>query len=188
MKILINLYYSNKLKLKEKYYIPENGYDIIFDKFLFNKSLPSDNQIETYLGSINDFSKLKNSNFILKGRKGNNFKNITGKKAIFLSELSDEIYRNISAKIGGENLVIQKVIEGNFPVQSVCSFSVEGKIKGLFIYEKLRQHPDKFGTGTYLRSIESNDVLKIAENVLDKIKYTGISEIEFILDPKDPEV
>ena len=92
---------------------------------------------------------------------------------------------SIQENIGTENLIIQKIVDGNFPVQSVCAFSVKGDINGLFVYEKLRQHPDKFGTGTYLRSIESKNVLKIAQLILKNLDYTGISEIEFILDPTD---
>ena len=177
--------YSNKTLLEKKYFIPANEYELIFDKFLFNRLLPLENQIETYLDSPKLFFEFKNSNYILKGRKGNKFKNISGKKAILLNEISDEFHSKLVEKIGKENLVVQKIIDGNFPVQSVCAFSEQGEIKGLFIYEKLRQHPDRFGTGTYLRSIESNDVLKIAEIILKKLKYTGISEIEFILDPID---
>ncbi len=176
---------NNKTVLKEKYFLPENNYEVIFDKYLFNKTLPIENQIETYLGNSELYSKKGDSNFILKGRKGNSFKNFTGKKAFFLKDLNDEERKKIANQLGEENLIIQKVIEGDFPVQSVCTTSENGKIKGLFIYEKLRQHPNKFGTGTYLRSIESKDVLKIAEVILDKIKYTGISEIEFVLDPTD---
>ena len=80
---------------------------------------------------------------------------------------------------------MQKVVEGNFPVQSVCTFSENGQIKGLFIYEKIRQHPDRFGTGTYLRSVQNDQVLEIAEIIINQINYTGISEIEFIIDPTD---
>ena len=176
---------NNKTVLKEKYFIPENNYEVIFDKFLFNKSLPIENQIETYLGNNEAISKIGDSNFILKGRKGNSFKNLTGKKAYFLIDLIEEERNKIINKLGRENVIFQKVIKGDFPVQSVCTVAEKGEIKGLFIYEKLRQHPNKFGTGTYLRSIESNDVLEIAETILDKLKYTGISEIEFILDPED---
>ena len=176
---------TNKVQLSSKYFIPENEYEVIFDKFLFNNSLNKENQIETYLDSSKIFSLYRNSNYILKGRKGNNFKNLLGKKAILLNELSEDTHNNIINKLGTKNLVIQKVIDGNFHVQSVCAFSVEGRIDGLFIYEKLRQHPNRFGTGTYLRSIESNEVLVLAENILNKLRYTGISEIEFILDPED---
>ncbi len=176
---------NNKVILKEKFFLPENNYEVIFDKYKFNQSLPIENQIETYLGTLDVFSKIGNSNFIIKGRKGNSFKNFTGKKAFFLKDLKEDERKTIINQIGDKNLIVQKIVEGNFPVQSVCTTSENGEIKGLFIYEKLRQHPNKFGTGTYLRSIESDEVLNIAKNILNKIKYTGISEIEFILDPID---
>ena len=177
--------YNNKSILKEKYFIPENEYELIFDKFLFNDKLPKENQIETYIATEEVYSKFKKSNYLLKGRQGNRFKILTGKKAILLKDINGLYFKKISQDIGSENIVVQKVVEGNFPVQSVCTFSENGEIKGLFIYEKLRQHPDKFGTGTYLRSIQNDEVLKIAEGILNRVKYTGISEIEFIIDPND---
>ena len=179
--------FNNREILKSKYFIPENEYELIFDKYMFNNILPKENQIDTFLASYHVFSELNNSksNYILKGRKGNNFKNKIGKKAILLNELNEGSLTKIIEQIGEVNLIIQKVVESNFPVQSVCSLSVDGEIKSLFIYEKLRQHPDKFGTGTYLRSVDNNEVLKIAEVLLKKINYTGISEIEFIFDPLD---
>ena len=176
---------SYKVKLSEKYFIPDNEYETIFDKYSFNQFLPEENKIETYLYSEDILRKVDSLGFVLKGRKGNKFKVVTGKKAIYLKDSQNESFLNIQNSIGIENLIIQKVVDGNFPVQSVCAFSVKGDIKGLFIYEKLRQHPDKFGTGTYLRSIENSEVLNIAKIILSKLEYTGISEIEFILDPLD---
>ena len=182
---IIEYIYDNKSTLEKKYFIPENRFDLIFDKYLFNQSLQSDNQIETHISSKDIFEKFKSAHYILKGRKGNNFKNLAGKKAFYLKEVSQELYNNIVDALGEQNIIIQKVVEGNSPVQSVCSFSENGIVKGLFIYEKIRQHPNRFGTGTYLRSIENYEVLKIAEQLILKINYSGISEIEFILDPED---
>lgn len=64
----------------------------------------------------------------------------------------------------------------------MCSFCIDGQIEGSFQYEKLRQHPDRFGTGTYLRSASVDGVQSIASHVVRSLRFTGISEIEFIHD------
>jgi predicted ATP-grasp superfamily ATP-dependent carboligase len=85
-------------------------------------------------------------------------------------------------RIPADQIIIQQLISTERPVLSVCSFSVGGSMVGTFAYEKLRQHPNEFGTGTYLRSVHPGALHSLAEQVLTTLQYTGISEIEFIQD------
>jgi predicted ATP-grasp superfamily ATP-dependent carboligase len=82
-----------------------------------------------------------------------------------------------------EQAIFQRIVVSDRPVVSFCSFCVDGKVHSSFQYEKLRQHPDQFGTGTYLRSTFVDELPPVAAQVLESLNYTGISEIEFIHDP-----
>jgi predicted ATP-grasp superfamily ATP-dependent carboligase len=51
-----------------------------------------------------------------------------------------------------------------------------------FQYVKLRQHPDEFGTGTFLKSIHNDRLLDISRKIIRHFTYNGIFEIEFLRD------
>jgi D-aspartate ligase len=182
---IINFFSENRDELSQKYFIPENNLGSIFDKFEFNRLVPETNRAETYLLSeINppDFFKQP---FILKSRRGNKLRNHTGKKAVLMSGFDNSLKEIISDYFSADELIIQKIVSSSKPVKSCCTLSIEGKISGLFQYEKIRQHPDRFGTGTYLRSIYEEELKLLSEEILNKLKYTGISEIEFIYDDEN---
>src|SRR4030067_1632268 len=48
---IINYFAHNKEILKNKYFIPDNNYHLIFDKYEFNKLCPIESQISTFLVS-----------------------------------------------------------------------------------------------------------------------------------------
>ena len=127
----------------------------------------------------------REKDFILKSRRGNKLRNFTGEKAVLMKSYNGKYNNIFKDNFSGEELIIQKVVKSTKPVTSVCSVSIEGKLFGLFQYEKLRQHPNQFGTGTYLKSIYNDELQTLAEIILNKLHYTGICEIEFIYDDED---
>jgi hypothetical protein len=176
--------YGNRDSLRPKYFIPEVRFESIYDKFVFNALLPEAARLDTRLCSEIDLGALDQAHrFMLKGRSGNAFRRITGQKAIPLSQLTPNELQRLFAQLAPDQVVLQEIVETTRPVLSVCTYSVHGKVKGLFGYEKLRQHPNRFGTGTYLRSASVDGVKPVAEQVLQRLDFTGISEIEFIHDP-----
>jgi predicted ATP-grasp superfamily ATP-dependent carboligase len=100
-----------------------------------------------------------------------------------LVDLSIARREALLADLSPTQVVLQDRIDTNRPIVSVCAFSICGRVNGLFGYEKLRQHPDRFGTGSYLRSVPVDAWKPVAEQILGTLHYTGISEIEFIHDP-----
>jgi|SRR5690554_2628251 len=182
---IINYFDANKNILKEKYKLFNNPYQIIFDKYEFNRLPDEKNSIPTFLYKDVKPDDFANKNFILKSRIGNKLRNYTGEKAIQLKNLNSKQKEIIDKYFQGNELIVQKIISSKQPVKSCCTFCVNGEIKGLFQYEKLRQHPNQFGTGTYLKSIYEDELLALSEVILKKLNYTGISEIEFILDEED---
>lgn len=168
-------------RLSAKYCIPDVPLDQIYDKYRFNNLLPGSARIDTRLYSEAAGTIDHPERFVVKGRQGNAFRRLTGEKAIPLSQFaphSDSVFRQLTA----EDVLVQRLVATERPVLSLCSFSIDGQIQGAFQYEKLRQHPNQFGTGTYLRSVSVDDIRADASQVLSTLAFTGISEIEFIHD------
>ncbi|MBK9282705.1 MAG: hypothetical protein IPM51_00085 [Sphingobacteriaceae bacterium] len=182
---IINYIYTNKNELSKKYYIPNNSYHLIFDKYEFNRLLEDENKVPTYLLKDIDRESYLTDNYIMKSRVGNKLRNFIDEKAIKLNTISQSDLESIYSNFNKDELIIQEIIKSKYPVKSSCAFSIDGEIIGLFQYEKLRQHPNQFGTGTYLKSFFDAKILDISQNILAKLRYTGISEIEFILDERD---
>jgi hypothetical protein len=176
------IYRHSKL-LKGKYFIPDVRLDKIYDKHAFNSLLPNSAQIRSFLCSETKIQFLdEHDRFILKGRQGNAFRRITGQKAVRLDGFAEHHRERLFRALPLDQIMIQEIVETDMPVVSVCSFSLNGQISAIFGYEKLRQHPTNFGTGTYLRSIRVDPLQSLTEQILKTLQFTGISEIEFIYD------
>ena len=167
--------------LSQKYYIPDFSYELVFDKYEFNSFLPENVQIPTFIVSDIDPADF-GPDYILKGRQGNILRNLTGEKALVINSENQQHVSRAIAELPNDRLVIQKIIHTSRPIFSVCTFCAKGVIHGQFMYEKLRQHPNQYGTGTYLKSSSSAEPLEISKELLRRLNYTGISEIEFIFD------
>jgi D-aspartate ligase len=167
-----------------KYFVPDIRLDAIYDKYSFNSLVPRAAQIDTRLYSETDFADIDERQFIVKGRQGNAFRRITGEKALRLDKMKEHERARLLERIAPDQVLVQEIVESDQPVVSICSFSVNGEVSGLFEYEKLRQHPHRFGTGTYLRSVRVRSLEPLATSILRSLRFTGISEIEFIQDSR----
>jgi D-aspartate ligase len=172
----------NRRLLGRTFAIPDVDFEQLCDKYVFASFVPERARIVTHLFSETDARQLDPRRYVVKGRQGNAFRRITGRKAISLDELSDDGARQVLARIPPEQVLVQQLIESDRPVVSMCSFSVDGRLSAVFAYEKLREHPARFGTGTYLRSVAAEPLAPLAADVIRRVNFTGISEIEFILD------
>jgi len=169
--------------LRQRYFIPSIGLDRVYDKYLFNLALEPEVGIPTWLCSevrLDDVDEPEK--FILKGRQGGAFRKLTGQKAVRLNEFMRDGGSRIFARLSPAQIMLQEIVCTDRPVLSICSLSVDGEPVGRFAYEKLRQHPHDFGTGTYLCSVGPEPVAELADSLLKRFMYTGISEIEFIYD------
>ncbi|MFW9928797.1 MAG: hypothetical protein ACFFD1_05365 [Candidatus Thorarchaeota archaeon] len=182
---IVRYLHMNRDTLSQKYFIPDNPYDIIFDKFEFNNLLEVENRIPTFLLRDIDVESYKKGDHILKSRIGNKLRNLSDEKALIMSKISKSKMEKFLTNLNADELIVQKIVKSKYPIKSSCSFSINGKMIGLFQYEKIRQHPNQFGTGTYLRSIYDEKILELSRNILSKLNYSGISEIEFVIDEED---
>lgn len=127
---------------------------------------------------------------LIKGKNGLTFYKNLGKKA-FLVESPDnlkQVFDTISGKIPFSNVYIQNLVPvGKNKAVSFTSFSINGEIKSFWMGVKVREHPLQFGTATYSRWIDIPELIGIAEKLLRKLVFTGVCEIEFLLDQRDNE-
>ena len=175
--------HQHRKELRGRFVIPEVRLETIYDKYVFNTLVPKPAQIDTRLANEVDWTAAAAGNFLLKGRVGNAFRELTGQKAICLKDMPSSNREQLFTQLPADQVVLQEIIETQSPVRSVCSFSVDGQIRAWFGYDKLRQHPNRFGTGTYLGSVAVDELKPVAEAILQKLNYTGLSEIEFIHEP-----
>lgn len=127
--------------------------------------------------------------FITKGRNGLSFYKTMGKKALLANskeELKEQL-KLVAEKYSIEKTFTQELIpfDGTNKTISFTAFCVEGEIKTHWIGEKVREHPIRFGTATFARSIDCPELLEPSQRLLKKIGYTGVCEVEYLLDPRD---
>lgn len=126
---------------------------------------------------------------ITKGRNGLTFYKTTGKKA-FLASGKEEFKKQLELLAEKEQLTnsfTQELIpyNGKNKTISFTAFSVNGEIKAWWIGEKVREHPLRFGTATFARSIEKPELLEPSRKLLKALGYTGVCEIEYLQDPRN---
>ncbi len=127
---------------------------------------------------------------LIKGKNGLTFYKSLGRKA-FLSDSPGNLMQLVDAiteKSPFSNVYFQNLlpIESNKPV-SFTAFSIKGEIKSYWMGVKLREHPFQFGTATYSRRVDIPELIGSAEKLLSKLAFTGVCEIEFLLDSRDNE-
>jgi predicted ATP-grasp superfamily ATP-dependent carboligase len=183
---IISFIHRYRRNLGAHYAVPNVPFDAIVDKYALNALVPERARIHTRLCSACDLDGIEMpERFIVKGRKGNAFRRISGCKAIPLDRMSPQLRRHVFDQISADQVLLQELIETDRPIASICSFSIDGRPSATFAYEKLREHPPRFGTGTYLRSIDGGPLEPLARELLHRLNFTGISEIEFVFDPHD---
>lgn len=121
---------------------------------------------------------------ILKGDYGRKFYMHHRTKAIVFNDLDGlrtgvSKYRTSDKKL---SYFIQELlpVSRSTRVISFTAFSIEGEIKSYWVGEKVREHPPTLGTATMSRSCIVPEILHDAKALLNALKYTGVSEIEFL--------
>lgn len=181
---IIHFLYQNRPSFGGRLWIPDNPIMDIVDKYRFSQEMEKIGLLtpKTYLLSNFNDILLKKSAYLCKGRIGNRFRNISNLKGRLVKNTADlkSLRRSISKSMSENDVLVQEKIHQNSEVYSCCGLAIEGKLYRYFQYVKLRQHPDEFGTGTFLKSIRDPIILEQALLILKHFFYTGIFEIEFI--------
>jgi len=126
---------------------------------------------------------------LTRGRFGLDFYRATGRKA-FLARDKAEFHQQlvrIAATFPVEKTLTQSLIQddGTNKTISFAAFCVAGEIKAYWMGEKIREHPVRFGTATFAKSMYAKPCLIQSIKLLKALDYTGVCEVEYLRDPGD---
>lgn len=186
----------HKSELEEFYKIITPNIDVIENIYDKSKLLSLAEKLNVacpktqYFVSENDpISENLSFPLITKGRNGLSFYKAMGSKAL-LSNTNKELKEQL--QLIGKKYLVEKTFtqelipfDGTNKTISFTAFCIDGEVKTYWIGEKLREHPIRFGTATYARSIECQQLLEPSQRLLKEINYTGVCEVEYLLDPRD---
>jgi D-aspartate ligase len=190
---------SKNKKTLEKYYkviTPElEIVSIIYDKsklLSLAESLGLPIPVTQYFNEIDEeISPLLKFPVLTKGKNGLSFFKAVKKKA-FLAKNEKELrtqLRNIKAKYPLKGTFTQELIplKNSNKTISFTAFCDKGEIKTYWMGIKVREHPVKFGTATLAQSTYVKECLTHSIPLLQALNYTGVCEVEYLLDPRTNE-
>jgi len=124
---------------------------------------------------------------ITRGRYGLSFYKALGKK-VFLANDENELREQltlISEKFIVPGTLTQELIpsDGTNKTISFTAFCDKGEVRTYWMGMKIREHPLRFGTATCAKSVFVRECLDYSIPLLKKLNYTGVCEIEYLLDP-----
>lgn len=126
---------------------------------------------------------------ITKGREGLNFYKATGRKAFISEDLPQllKLLNEIKTKVDIQSTFTQEEIpfDGKNMTISFTAFCDGGDIKTFWIGEKIREHPIRFGTATFCKSIDCLPLLELSRPLMKALNFTGACEVEYLFDPRD---
>ena len=183
-------------ELKEYYRIPTPSWNIV--KFAYDKKLTY--QLAQEFGieipktvcpkNIDGLQQL-NLQFpvIIKPSIKPHFYSKTKLKAIRANgkkELIEEFEKTTSI-IDSSEIMIQELIPGGPDhLFSFCSFFKEGEVLAKITARRARQHPMDFGhASTFVETLRIPEIEEIGAKLLRTMDYYGLSEVEFMQDPRD---
>lgn len=116
------------------------------------------------------------------------FHQATGKKVFFCKDPDELIthYQRIRQIIPADEVILQEFLTGGAPsLYSFGSFFARGEVYGSLIANRIRQKPMDFGISTcFAHTVINPEIEELAIRFLKEIDYFGMSEVEFMLDPK----
>ncbi|RLD74989.1 MAG: hypothetical protein DRJ10_16100 [Bacteroidetes bacterium] len=195
--LLVGFLSDNYDKLNTKYHIsiaPKEITEIAFNKRKTYQTATEANipiPKSYFPDSIGDIEKLNEEiefPVIIKPAVMYSFYKKSGKK-VFLCNNKAELVSNYhnAIKIIPENeVIVQELLNGGAKnLYSYASYAKNGEPYGSFVVNRIRQKPMDFGVATtFAVTVINERVETLAKEFLKKIKYTGVSEVEFMYDDR----
>jgi D-aspartate ligase len=187
---------KHKEQLEEFYRVSTPSWDVV--KFAYDKKLTYQLAEESgiaspktlYPASVGELEQLDiEFPVIIKPSIKEPFYSKTKKKAIRVDNRQQLIreFTRTAPILNGSGLMVQELIPGG----PNCLFSVgslykDGEFLGRVVARRTRQHPMDFGRATtYAEAVDIPELEEIARKFLGAMGYYGLSEVEFMLDPRD---
>jgi len=187
---------KNREELNEYYRIPTPSWDVL--RFAYDKKLTY--QLAERSGIDipktffpGDFDELERLDLdfpvIIKPSIKTHFFNKTRKKALRVNSKKELVqkYMETLSIIDSSEIMIQELVPGGPDnLFSFCSLFKNGEVLGKVIARRARQRPMDFGRSTtYAETIDVPELENIGKRILKLINYYGLSEVEFMQDPRD---
>ena len=125
---------------------------------------------------------------VMKPSIRDHFYNTTKIKAFRINSREElpDTYKRMCSVVDRSEILVQDFIPGAAKqLYSFCTFSKGGKTIASIMARRTRQHPKEFGTSTFAEIVDIPEVQATAERFLRTIRFNGIAEVEFMLDPRD---
>jgi len=126
---------------------------------------------------------------IIKPAIRDNFYDKTRKKAVRVDDQAQLVQEYLKAAtiIDASEIMVQELIPGKADnLYSFGSLYRDGQVMGKVVAHRTRQHPAEFGrVTTHAETVHIPELEDMATRLLDAMRYQGISEIEFMRDPRD---
>jgi len=192
------VYFLAKYKRQlEKYYrIPTPSWEIV--KFAYDKKLTYQLAQEFgiaipktfYPKDVGELSKLElEFPVIIKPSIKPHFYSKTKLKAIQAGNKKEliEQFEKTTSIIDKSEIMVQKLIPGGpNHLFSFCSLFKNGEALAKVTARRSRQHPMDFGhASTFVETVNVPEIEEIGKKILKVMGYYGLSEVEFMLDPRD---
>jgi D-aspartate ligase len=186
-----------KKQLEEYYRVVTPSWDIV--KFAYDKALTYQLAEQCHIAIPKTFyprnvAELEQLDIefpvVIKPSIKEPFFSRTKKKAIRVdsrAELRDTFTKAATAIDTSQILMVQELIPGSTQnLFSVGSIFRDGEILARVVARRPRQHPMDFGHATtFAQTIDMPELEDIARQILGAMGYCGLSEVEFMLDPRD---
>jgi D-aspartate ligase len=96
-----------------------------------------------------------------------------------------KLYDEASGLLDSSLIMVQEMIVGGGQNQySYAGLHADGKAMAYLTVRRLRQHPADFGIASCVEMVESSEVERSAQLLLEALSYTGLAELEFKYDPR----
>ena len=126
---------------------------------------------------------------IIKPAIRDNFYDKARKKAFRVNDREQLLHEYLKAAnlIDSSEIMVQELIPGAADnLYSFGSLYRDGQILGKVVARRTRQHPLEFGrVTTHAETVDIPELEDMAMRFLDAMGYQGISEVEFMWDPRD---
>jgi D-aspartate ligase len=183
-----------KEDLEKYYYLPIPSFEVVqklvnkknFYQFLDQISIPHPKTL--YPKDVSDLRAMGREQkfpFIIKPVYPHTFLAAFGIKCFVIE--SPQAFDRAIAKLEGNpmEVMVQDIIAGGEIYMLYTYFDKKGEPATICGYDKLRQYPPNFGSGSLCRTSWRTEPINCAIQVLTALKYNGMAEPEFKMDPRD---
>jgi predicted ATP-grasp superfamily ATP-dependent carboligase len=190
---------KNKEKLSQYFHIPIADFkitNILLDKKIFYSKLKKLNITypKTYISeNLSDIKKIVKKvayPCIVKPSNSEYFRAVFNNK-FFWAENKKQLLKGYKKAVTKKiDVMIQEIIPGDSRCMYGLNayFNKKSNAYGMFIYRRIREFPHKSGNGVFIEKSKGKEFNEIVTELVKKIKFYGILDAEFKIDPRNKKI